>query len=28
MRLGTADYRQKLADSIVNAVRAYQDGLQ
>lgn len=26
-RLGTADYRQKLADAIVNAVRAYRDGL-
>jgi N-acetylmuramoyl-L-alanine amidase len=25
-RLATADYRQKLADSIVNAVRAYRDG--
>jgi len=26
-RLGTADYRQKLADAVVNAVRAYRDGL-
>ena len=26
-RLATADFRQKLADSIVNAVRAYRDGL-
>ncbi|MBM4375181.1 MAG: N-acetylmuramoyl-L-alanine amidase [Deltaproteobacteria bacterium] len=26
-RLGTADYRQKLADAIVNAIRAYRDGL-
>jgi N-acetylmuramoyl-L-alanine amidase len=26
-RLDSADYRQKLADSIVNAVRAYRDGL-
>lgn len=26
-RLDTADYRQKIADSIVNAVRAYRDGL-
>jgi N-acetylmuramoyl-L-alanine amidase len=26
MRLNTADYRQKLADGIVNAVRAYRDG--
>ncbi len=26
-RLSTADFRQKLADAIVNAVRAYQDGL-
>jgi N-acetylmuramoyl-L-alanine amidase len=25
-RLGTADYRQKLADSILNAVRAYKSG--
>jgi N-acetylmuramoyl-L-alanine amidase len=25
-RLATADYRQKLADGIVNAVRAYRDG--
>jgi len=25
-RLNTSDYRQKLADSIVNAVRAYRDG--
>jgi N-acetylmuramoyl-L-alanine amidase len=25
-RLNSADYRQKLADSIVNAVRAYRDG--
>lgn len=25
-RLATADYRQKLADAIVNAVRAYRDG--
>lgn len=27
VRLNTADYRQKLADSLVNAVRAYRDGL-
>jgi len=27
VRLNTADYRQRLADSIVNAVRAYRDGL-
>jgi N-acetylmuramoyl-L-alanine amidase len=26
-RLDTASYRQKLADAIVNAVRAYRDGL-
>ncbi len=26
-RLGTADYRQKLADAVVNAIRAYRDGL-
>ena len=26
MRLNTGDYRQKLADAIVNAVRAYRDG--
>jgi N-acetylmuramoyl-L-alanine amidase len=26
MRLNTADYRQKLADAIVNAVRAYREG--
>lgn len=26
-RLDTADYRQKLADAVVNAVRAYRDGL-
>ena len=26
-RLTTADYRQKLADAIVNAVRAYRDGV-
>lgn len=26
-RLNSGDYRQKLADSIVNAVRAYKDGL-
>jgi len=25
-RLATADYRQKLADAIVNAIRAYRDG--
>lgn len=25
-RLGTAEYRQRLADAIVNAVRAYRDG--
>jgi N-acetylmuramoyl-L-alanine amidase len=25
-RLGTADFRQKLADSVVNAVRAYREG--
>jgi N-acetylmuramoyl-L-alanine amidase len=27
VRLNTADYRQKLADSLVNAVRAFRDGL-
>ncbi|HMA97734.1 MAG TPA: N-acetylmuramoyl-L-alanine amidase, partial [Polyangiaceae bacterium] len=27
VRLNTGDYRQKLADSLVNAVRAYRDGL-
>jgi N-acetylmuramoyl-L-alanine amidase len=27
-RLATADYRQKLADAIVNAIRAYRDGLR
>jgi N-acetylmuramoyl-L-alanine amidase len=27
VRLNTADYRQRLADSIVNAVRAFRDGL-
>ena len=27
-RLATADYRQKLADAIVNAVKAYEDGLR
>ncbi len=27
MRLNTGDYRQKLADAIVNAVRAYREGL-
>ena len=26
-RLDSPDYRQKLADSVVNAVRAYRDGL-
>jgi N-acetylmuramoyl-L-alanine amidase len=26
LRLNTADYRQKMADGIVNAVRAYRDG--
>jgi N-acetylmuramoyl-L-alanine amidase len=26
LRLNTGDYRQKMADSIVNAVRAYRDG--
>ncbi|HVJ16762.1 MAG TPA: N-acetylmuramoyl-L-alanine amidase [Polyangiaceae bacterium] len=26
LRLNTADYRQKMADAIVNAVRAYRDG--
>jgi N-acetylmuramoyl-L-alanine amidase len=26
MRLNTADYRQKVADAVVNAVRAYRDG--
>ena len=26
-RLDSADYRQKIADSIVNAVRAYREGL-
>jgi len=28
VRLNTADYRQKLADSIANAIRAYRDGIQ
>lgn len=27
VRLNTADYRQKMADAIVNAIRAYRDGL-
>lgn len=27
VRLNTGDYRQKLADSLVNAIRAYRDGL-
>jgi N-acetylmuramoyl-L-alanine amidase len=27
-RLGTADYRQKLADAIVNAVKAYDEGVR
>jgi N-acetylmuramoyl-L-alanine amidase len=27
MRLNTGDYRQKLADAIVNAIRAYKEGL-
>jgi N-acetylmuramoyl-L-alanine amidase len=27
VHLNTADYRQKLADSLVNAVRAYRDGI-
>jgi N-acetylmuramoyl-L-alanine amidase len=27
-RLATADYRQKLADAVVNAVRAFQDGVR
>ena len=27
IRLNTGDYRQKLADSVVNAVRAYREGL-
>jgi N-acetylmuramoyl-L-alanine amidase len=26
MRLNTADYRQKMADALVNAIRAYRDG--
>ena len=26
LRLNTADYRQKMADGIVNAIRAYRDG--
>ena len=26
MRLNTADYRQKLADGVVNAIRAYREG--
>ena len=26
-RLDSADYRQKLADAIVNAIRAYRDGV-
>jgi N-acetylmuramoyl-L-alanine amidase len=26
MRLNTSDYRQKIADAIVNAIRAYRDG--
>ena len=25
-RLATADYRQKMADAIVNAIRAYREG--
>jgi N-acetylmuramoyl-L-alanine amidase len=25
-RLATADFRQKMADAIVNAVKAYRDG--
>ncbi|HMY19482.1 MAG TPA: N-acetylmuramoyl-L-alanine amidase, partial [Polyangium sp.] len=25
-RLATADYRQKLADSVANAIRAYREG--
>ena len=27
-RLGTADFRQKLADAVVNAIRAYRDGVR
>ncbi|HEY5962163.1 MAG TPA: N-acetylmuramoyl-L-alanine amidase [Polyangiaceae bacterium] len=27
VHLNTADYRQKLADALVNAVRAFRDGL-
>ena len=27
LRLNTADYRQRLSDAVVNAVRAYRDGL-
>jgi len=27
MRLNTGDYRQKLADALVNAVRAYKEGM-
>ncbi len=27
VRLNTGDYRQKLADAVVNAIRAYRDGL-
>jgi N-acetylmuramoyl-L-alanine amidase len=27
IRLNTGDYRQKLADSVVNAIRAYREGL-
>ena len=26
-RLDSGDYRQKMADAVVNAVRAYRDGL-
>ena len=27
VHLNTADYRQKMADAVVNAIRAYRDGL-
>jgi len=27
IRLNTGDYRQKLADAIVNSIRAYREGL-
>jgi N-acetylmuramoyl-L-alanine amidase len=27
LRLNSGDYRQKMADALVNAIRAYRDGL-